>query len=168
MDAQTLRAQQAPFKQQYREHPETALVTHSVEGQLGGDLTIDIKTKYGTITAGPHPATGGSGRDICSGDILLEALVGCAGVTLNSVATAMEIPLRSARIKAEGDIDYRGTLGVSKDVPVGFKNIRLKFTFDTDAPQEKVEKLVSLTERYCIVLQTLKNSVEVSSTVSRA
>lgn len=166
MDAQTLRSIQAPLKTKYKEHPETALVTLHAEAKLGPNVTAEVQTKSSTIIAGLHPATGGSGTAACSGDMLLEALAACAGVTLNAVATALEIHLRRAIVKADGDLDFRGTLGVSKDAPIGFKNIRLNFVLDTDASSEQIASLVKLTERYCVVFQTLNTKPEMIVTVS--
>jgi uncharacterized OsmC-like protein len=155
MNAEELRSLQAPLKAQYRERPETALVTLAAEGRVGEDITCNIQTGKARVEAGLHPATGGDGHSACSADMLLEALVGCAGVTLRAVATALGIPLRGARIRAEGDLDFRGTLGVSKDVTVGFKQIRLHFDLDTDASEAQRANLIRLTERYCVVYQTL-------------
>src|SRR5213593_4244303 len=155
MNAEELRSLQAPLKAQYREHPETALVTLRAKGHIGKDITCKIETGKARVEAGLHPATGGDGLSACSADMLLEALVGCAGVTLSAVATALDIPLRNATIRAEGDLDFRGTLGVSKDVPIGFKQIRLNFDLDTNASQEQVATLIRLTERYCVVYRTL-------------
>lgn len=166
MDAQTLRSIQAPLKAKYKDQPESALVTMHAEAKLGPNVTVAVRTKSSMIIAGLHPATGGSGEEICSGEMLLEAAVACAGVTLNAVATALEIPLRSAIVKADGDIDFRGTLGVSKEVPVGFKNIRLNFLLDTDASAEQIASLIKLTERYCVVFQTLITKPELTVTVS--
>src|SRR5712671_5930059 len=149
MTADELRSLQAPLKAQYRERPETALVTLKAEGRIGENMTCKIETGKARVEAGLHPATGGDGQSACSADMLLEALVGCAGVTLRAVATALGISLRDATIRAEGDLDFRGTLGVSKDAPVGFKQIRLRFEVDTDAPQDKLDQLLKLTERYC-------------------
>ena len=146
---------QAPLKKQYREHPQASQITLRAEGRLGEGVTCKIETGKAPVTAGLHPATGGDGLSACSGDMLLEALVGCAGVTLNAVATALGIQLRDAKVRAEGDLDFRGTLGVSKDVPVGFERIRLRFGLDTDASAEQVATLIRLTERYCVVYQTL-------------
>src|SRR5881275_638403 len=157
MTADDLRSLQAPFKTQYREHPETALVTLRAEGQIDKNVTCKIGTGKARVEAGLHPATGGDGQSACSADMLLEALVGCAGVTLSAVATALNIPLRDATIRAEGDLDFRGTLGVSKEVPVGFKQIRLNFDLDIDASEEQLATLLKLTERYCVVLQTLSH-----------
>ena len=158
MRADELRSLQAPLKAQYREHPETALVTLTAEGKVGENLTCEIETGKARVQAGLHPATGGDGQSACSADMLLEALVGCAGVTLGAVATALGIRLRNAQIRAEGDLDFRGTLGVSKDVPVGFRQIRLHFDLDTDASEEQRANLIRLTERYCVVYQTLSQS----------
>jgi uncharacterized OsmC-like protein len=155
MNADELRSLQAPLKAQYRERPETALVTLRAEGRVGENMTCKIETGKARVAAGLHPATGGDGQSACSADMLLEALVGCAGVTLSAVATALGIPLRNATIRAEGDLDFRGTLGVSKDMPVGFKQIRLQFDLDTDASEEQRANLIRLTERYCVVYQTL-------------
>jgi uncharacterized OsmC-like protein len=155
MNADELRSLQAPLKARYREHPETALVTLRARGRIGGSITCKIETGKARVDAGLHPATGGDGLSACSADMLLEALVGCAGVTLRAVATALGIQLRGATIQAEGDLDFRGTLGVSKDVPVGFRQIRLHFDLDTDASEEQLATLLRLTERYCVVYQTL-------------
>jgi uncharacterized OsmC-like protein len=162
MTADDLRSLQAPFKTRYREHPETALVTLRAEGQIDKNVTCKIGTGKARVEAGLHPATGGDGQSACSADMLLEALVGCAGVTLSAVATAMNISLRAATIRAEGDLDFRGTLGVSKDVPVGFKEIRLNFDMDTDASEEQIATLIRLTERYCVVYQTLSQPAKIS------
>ena len=151
MNAETLRSLQAPLKEKYRQEANTALVTLRAEGRLGEGITCKIETGKAPVTAGLHPATGGDGLSACSGDMLLEALVGCAGVTLNAVATALGIELRDAKVRAEGDLDFRGTLGVSKNVPVGFERIRLRFDLDTDATAEQVATLLRLTERYCVV-----------------
>ena len=155
MDAETLRSMQAPFKDQYRTTPGAALITLRANGRIGEGLTCKIETGKALVSAGLHPATGGTGLSACSGDMLLEALVACAGVTLNAVATALGIKLRDAQIQAEGDLDFRGTLGVSKETPVGFQKIRLSFTLDTDASEEQLATLLRLTERYCVVYQTL-------------
>ena len=162
MTAEELRSSQAPLKAQYRERPETAFVTLRAEGHISENVTCKIETGKARVEAGLHPATGGDGQSACSADMLLEALVGCAGVTLSAVATALGIPLRDARIRAEGDLDFRGTLGVSKDVPVGFKQIRLNFDLDTDASEEQLATLIRLTERYCVVYQTLRQPAEIS------
>ena len=160
MNAEELRSVQAPLKEYYREAPGAALVTLRAHGRLGEGLSCKIETGKALVVAGLHPATGGNGQSACSGDMLLEALVACAGVTLNAVATALGIELRDASLKAEGDLDFRGTLGVSKEVPVGFQNIRLEFTLDTDASEEQLATLLRLTERYCVVYQTLARSPE--------
>ncbi|HSS16003.1 MAG TPA: OsmC family protein [Candidatus Dormibacteraeota bacterium] len=162
MTADELRTLQAPLKAQYRESSETALVTLRAEGRIGENITCKIETGKARVEAGLHPATGGDGEGACSADMLLEALVGCAGVTLRAVATALNVPLRGATIRAEGDLDFRGTLGVSKDAPVGFKEIRLNFDLDTDASEEQLATLVRLTERYCVVYQTLTNPANIS------
>ncbi|HRW65473.1 MAG TPA: OsmC family protein [Candidatus Competibacter sp.] len=155
MNAEDLRSIQAPLKERYREAPEAALITLRAQGSLGEGVRCKIETGKGLVTAGLHPATGGNGLSACSGDMLLEALVACAGVTLNAVATALGITLREATLQAEGELDFRGTLGLSKAAPVGFQNIRLQFTLDTDASQEQIDTLLRLTERYCVVYQTL-------------
>ena len=155
MNAEELRSKQAPLKQQYREHPEAALITLRAEGRVGDAICCKLETGKALVEAGLHPATGGSGTSACSGDMLLEALVACAGVTLRAVATALGIQLRDATVRAEGELDFRGTLGVSKDVPVGFQKIRLEFDLDADANEEQLASLVRLTERYCVVYQTL-------------
>ena len=162
MNADELRSLQAPLKAQYRKHPETALVTLRAKGRIGKNITCKIESGKAPVEAGLHPATGGDGESACSADMLLEALVGCAGVTLSAVATALNIPLRDATIRAEGDLDFRGTLGVSKDVPPGFKEIRLKFDLDTDASEEQLATLLRLTERYCVVYQTLSHPASIS------
>jgi len=164
MNADELRALQAPLKQKYRDDPGTALITLSAAGETTDDVSCRVATGHGNVEAGLHPATGGNGTLACSGDMLLEALVGCAGVTLRAVATAMGIPLRHARVSAEGDLDFRGTLGVAKDVPVGFREIRLKFDLDTDATEDQRAKLIQLTERYCVVLQTLRHAPPIVTT----
>ena len=157
MNADELKALQAPIKERYREAPQAALITLKAEGRLGEGVTCKVDTGKALVQAGLHPATGGDGFSACSGDMLLEALVACAGVTLGAVATALGINLRDATIRAEGDLDFRGTLGVSKEVPVGFRDIRLQFKLDTDASEEQIATLLRLTERYCVVYQTLKN-----------
>ena len=162
MTGDELRSLQAPLKAQYRERPETALVTLRAEGRIGENITCKLETGKARVEAGLHPSTGGDGHSACSADMLLEALVGCAGVTLNAVATALNIPLRSATIRADGDLDFRGTLGVSKDVPAGFKEMRLKFDLDTDASEEQLATLVRLTERYCVVYQTLHQPANIA------
>src|SRR3954447_4402866 len=162
MTADELRSLQAPLKAQYRESPDTALVTLRAEGRIGENMTCKIETGKARVETGLHPATGGDGQSACSADMLLEALVGCAGVTLRAVATALGISLRDGTIRAEGDLDFRGTLGVSKDVPVGFKQIRLNVDLDTDASEEQIANLIRLTERYCVVYQTLSHPPEIS------
>jgi uncharacterized OsmC-like protein len=155
MNSEELRALQAPMKERYRTAPETALVTLRAQGRLGAGVSCSIETGQALVKAGLHPATGGDGLSVCSGDMLLQALAACAGVTLNAVATAIGIELRDATVHVEGDLDFRGTLGVSKEVPAGFRAIRLGFELDTDADEEKIETLLRLTERYCVVYQTL-------------
>ena len=162
MTADQLRAAQAPIKERYRAEPGTALITLRAHGTLISDLGCDVPTWSGVTRAGLHPATGGDGTLACSGDMLLQALAGCAGVTLNVVATAMGIALRSAHIDAEGDLDFRGTLGVSREAPVGFAAIRLLVSLEADADEAKVAKLIELTERYCVVAQTLKAACPVT------
>src|SRR5947207_9343914 len=161
MNADELRSLQAPLKAQYREHTETALVTLRAEGRIGENVTCKIETGKAPVEVGLHPATGGDGLSACSADMLLEALVGCAGVTLRAVATALGIELRDATIHAQGDLDFRGTLGVSKDAPVGFREIRLEFDLDTDASEEQLATLLRLTERYCVVYQTLSRPAKI-------
>jgi len=162
MDRQQLRDVQAPLKARYREEPETAVVTLRAEGTLGEGITCSVETGRALAVAGLHPATGGDGLSLCSGDMLLQALAACAGVTLRSVATALEVDLRDGRVKVEGDLDFRGTLAVDRDAPVGFREIRLTFELDTGAPEEQVAKLIELTERYCVVLQTIGGSARLS------
>jgi len=164
VNAEELKALQAPIKDRYRNEPQAALVTLRAQGRLGEGIACRVDTGRALVEAGLHPATGGSGSQACSGDMLLEALVACAGVTLKAVATALGIELRDARLSAEGDLDFRGTLGVAKDAPVGFRDIRLHFELDTDAPPEQRKKLIELTERYCVVLQTLRASPPVHTT----
>jgi uncharacterized OsmC-like protein len=158
MDTEQLKAMQAPLKQKYREQPQAALVTLKAQGRIGEGITCKLETGRAMAQAGLHPATGGDGLSLCSGDMLLEALVACAGVTLNAVATAIGVELRDALVSAEGDLDFKGTLAVSKDAPVGFKAIRLMFDLDSDASQEQLDALLKLTERYCVVYQTLTHS----------
>jgi uncharacterized OsmC-like protein len=163
-----LRELQAPLKERYRATPEAALVTLRAEGQLGTEgLTCKVETGRASVEAGLHPATGGDGLSACSGDMLLEALVACAGVTLRAVATALEIELHDGRVSAEGDLDFRGTLGVSREAPVGFRDIRLRFDLDTDAPADKLDSLIKLTERYCVVYQTLRTPANLALSVHR-
>src|SRR4030081_994314 len=157
MDATELRAMQAPLKDRYKSDPSSAHITLKAKGTLDDvHIACKVETSRALAVAGLHPATGGSGLELCSGDMLLEALVACAGVTLKAVSTALDIPLKSANVSAEGDLDFRGTLGVAKDAPGGFAQIRLGFDVDTDAPQEKLDQLLKLTERYCVVYQTIK------------
>jgi uncharacterized OsmC-like protein len=158
MDAQELKALQAPIKERYKKDPAAALVTLRAEGRSGEGVACRVDTGRALIEAGLHPATGGSGLQVCSGDMLLEALVACAGVTLKAVATALGIELKHAKLVAEGDLDFRGTLGLAKDAPVGFREIRLKFDLDSDASEEQLKKLIELTERYCVVMQTIRNA----------
>jgi len=162
MTADEIRSLQAPLKAQYREHPDTALVTLRAEGRVGDNTTCRIETGKARVEAGLHPATGGDGQSACAADTLLEDVVGCAGVTLSAAATAIGMTLRDATIRTEGDLDSRGRLGVSKDVPVGFKQIRLHFDLDTDASEEQLATLIRLTERYCVVYQTLSHPAEIS------
>lgn len=157
MNADELRSLQAPLKERYREHPAAALVTLRAEGRVGEGVSCRIETGKALVEAGLHPATGGNGLSACSGDMLLEALVACAGVTLRAVATALDIPVRDATVRAEGDLDFRGTLGVSREVAVGFQQIRLQFELDTDATADELATLLRLTERYCVVYQTLSH-----------
>jgi uncharacterized OsmC-like protein len=168
MDAATLRSIQAPIKERYRGDAETALITLRAKGTLDdARIACKVETGRALAVAGLHPATGGSGLELCSGDMLLESLVACAGVTLKAVATALEIPLRSGTVTAEGDLDFRGTLGVAKDAPVGFAAIRLAFVVDSDVPQEKLDQLLKLAERYCVVYQTIRGGVPVNACISR-
>ncbi len=162
MNAEALREIQAPLKERYKQAPESALVTLHAEGRAGDGISCKVETGKGPVIAGLHPATGGTGLQACSGDMLLEALVACAGVTLNAVATALGIVLREAVLAAEGDLDFRGTLGVSKEAPVGFRHIRLQLTLDTDASDEQLATLLRLTERYCVVAQSLKTPPQLS------
>jgi uncharacterized OsmC-like protein len=163
-----LKALQAPLKSRYRETPEAARITLRAEGALGEGVSCRVDTMKGLVEAGLHPATGGSGLEACSGDMLLEALVACAGVTLRAVATALAIPVRGGTVRAEGDLDFRGTLGVDKEAPVGFRAVRLAFELDTDATPEQLERLLALTERYCVVLQTLREPVPTEARIARA
>jgi uncharacterized OsmC-like protein len=169
MDSTALRELQVPLKEKYRSDPDAALVTLRAHGDLAeGAIACKVETSRILIEAGLHPATGGSGLEACSGDMLLEALVACAGVTLKAVATALEFGLNGGSVKAEGDLDFRGTLGVDRTAPVGFRAIRLSFELDTDEPQERVDTLLKLTERYCVVLQTLRNPPEIGASISPA
>jgi len=169
MNADQLRALQAPFKDKYRSDPASALFTLKAEGTLNAeDVVCQVHTPRGDKPAGLHPGAGGDASQVlCAGDMLLEALVGCTGVTLRAVATAMGIPIRKGTIRVEGDMDFRGTLGVSKEVPIGFQKIRLVIDVDSDAPPEQIEKLVQLTKRYCVVYQTLTNPAEITTEVKR-
>jgi uncharacterized OsmC-like protein len=168
MDAMALRELQAPLKEKYRNEPDTALITLRAQGNLAeGVIACKVETGRALIEAGLHPATGGSGLEACSGDMLLEALVACAGVTLKAVATALEFRLNGGSIKAEGDLDFRGTLGVDRTAPVGFRAIRLAFDLDTEEPQDRIDTLLKLTERYCVVLQTLRNPREIAASIAR-
>jgi uncharacterized OsmC-like protein len=168
MDANELRAMQAPIKERYKDNPKAALITLKAKGTLDDSkIACKVETGRALAAAGLHPATGGSGLELCSGDMLLEALVACAGVTLKAVATALAIPLKSGKVSAEGDLDFRGTLGVAKEAPVGFAQIRLRFDLDTDAPQDKLDQLLKLTERYCVVYQTIKSGPPVDVTMAR-
>ncbi len=167
MDPGQLKATQGPLKDKYRVDPQSALITLRAEGRAAG-LSCKVETGKALVEAGLHPATGGDGTAACSGDMLLEALVACAGVTLRAVATSIGVELRDARVTAEGDLDFRGTLGVSKDVPVGFVSIRLHFDVDTDGSDEQQATLLKLTERYCVVLQTLRAAPLISARMTRA
>ena len=168
MDAAELRATQAPIKERYKSDPKTAMIKLTARGSIENEgIACKVETGRALAIAGLHPATGGSGLELCSGDMLLEALVACAGVTLKSVATAIEVPLKKGDVTAEGDLDFRGTLGIDKETPVGFAEIRLKFEVDTDAPQDKLDLLLKLTERYCVVYQTIKNGPKVSVSMKR-
>jgi uncharacterized OsmC-like protein len=168
MDGSELRAMQAPIKERYKSDPKAAMVTLKAKSTLDAPgIACKLETGRALAVAGLHPATGGSGVELCSGDMLLEALVACAGVTLKAVATALDIPMRAGSVSAEGDLDFRGTLGVAKDAPVGFAQIRLRFDLDTDAAQDKLDQLLKLTERYCVVYQTIKNGPPVDVTMAR-
>src|SRR6188768_3678312 len=168
MESTELRALQAPLKDQYRAEPDSAVLTLKAQGTLDDQhIACKVETGRALAIAGLHPASGGTGAELCSGDMLLEALVACAGVTLKAVATALEINLRSGTVKAEGDLDFRGTLGVDKTAPVGFRAIRLRFDVATDEPQEKLDQLLKLTERYCVVYQTIKNGPKVDVSMTR-
>ena len=163
MDAAGLRAMQAPIKERYKADPTAGLITLKAKGAIDdANICCKVETGRALAVAGLHPATGGSGLELCSGDMLLEALVACAGVTLRAVATALDIELRGGTVSAEGDLDFRGTLGVSREAPVGFRDIRLRFELDTDAPADKVESLIKLTERYCVVYQTLRTPAQLA------
>ncbi|HYH38701.1 MAG TPA: OsmC family protein [Azospirillum sp.] len=169
MDADSLRALQAPLKDKYKQDPNAAVITLQANGDLSGDgIACKVDTGRALVEAGLHPATGGPGTQACSGDMLLEALVACAGVTLKAVATALGFNLRGGSVSAEGDLDFRGTLGVAKDAPVGFREIRLRFDLDTDEPQERIDTLTKLTERYCVVYQTLANPPPLALKITHA
>jgi uncharacterized OsmC-like protein len=168
MDSAALRALQAPIKERYKADAKAGLITLKAKGALDDtNIACKVETGRALAVAGLHPATGGSGLELCSGDMLLEALVACAGVTLKAVATALDIPLRSGTVSAEGDLDFRGTLGVAKDAPVGFAQIRLRFDLDTDAAADKLDQLLKLTERYCVVYQTIRSGPPVEITLKR-
>src|SRR6201993_3853730 len=168
MDREELQTLQAPLKDRYRDDPDTALVTLSATGELGEGVSCSVQTGRALAEAGLHPATGGDGSLLCSGDMLLEALVACAGVTLRAVATSLGIPVPSGRVRAEGDLDFRGTLGVDREAPVGFSAIRLSFELETDADEEQLATLLKLTERYCVVFQTLAGAPALSAAVEVA
>lgn len=163
MNSQELKALQAPLKEKYRDLPESAIITLKAEGKIDEGISCKVETGRALVEAGLHPATGGTGLLACSGDLLLEALVACAGVTLKAVATAIGVEIKEGIVKAEGDLDFKGTLGISKDVPVGFKNIRLKFQLESNATDEQLTSLAKLTERYCVVYQTLTKGVSVKT-----
>ena len=168
MDANALRAMQAPYKDKYKSDPDAAVITLRAHGTLDeSKIACKVETGRALAVAGLHPATGGSGAELCSGDMLLEALVACAGVTLKAVATALDIPLKSGVVKAEGDLDFRGTLGVDREAPVGFREIRLSFDLDTDATDEQIASLIKLTERYCVIFQTLNKPPKLGLVVNR-
>lgn len=162
MKAEELRTLQAPLKSSYKEDPQKAVITLNAEGRIGEGITCTVDTGKALVEAGLHPATGGDGMSACSGDMLLEALVACAGVTLQSVATSIGVDLRDGRVIAEGDLDFKGTLAVSKEAPVGFRDIRLRFDLDTDADEEQLATLIRLTERYCVVFQTIQNKPDLN------
>jgi uncharacterized OsmC-like protein len=168
MDSAGLRALQAPIKERYKADRKAGLITLEAKGALDDtNIACKVETGRALAVAGLHPATGGTGLELCSGDMLLEALVACAGVTLKAVATALDIPLGAGTVSAEGDLDFRGTLGVAKDAPVGFAQIRLRFDLDTDAPQDKLDQLLKLTERYCVVYQTIRSGPPVEIRLQR-
>ena len=169
MDSAELRAMQAPYKDKYKSDPEAAIITLKAHGSIDeSKIACKVETGRALAVAGLHPATGGSGAELCSGDMLLEALVACAGVTLKAVATALGIPLKAGVVRAEGDLDFRGTLGVAKDAPVGFREIRLTFDLDTEATQEQIDSLIKLTERYCVIFQTLAKPPKLGLAINRA
>jgi uncharacterized OsmC-like protein len=163
MNAAELKSLQAPIKEKYRVQPASAIITLKAQGKMGEGISCKVETGHAIIEAGLHPATGGSGLQVCSGDLLLEALVACAGVTLRAVATAIGVEIKDGTVKAEGDIDFRGTLGVSKEVPVGFTAIRLSFNLESDASPEQMDSIAKLTERYCVVYQTLTKGVQIET-----
>jgi uncharacterized OsmC-like protein len=165
MDATALRELQAPLKERYKKEPNAAVITLKARGTLDEGISCKVETGRALAVAGLHPATGGSGHELCSGDMLLEALVACAGVTLRAVATAYGIAVKSGSVEAEGDLDFRGTLGIDKEAPVGFRSIRLNFNLDTDASPENLDKLLATTERYCVVLQTIKKGVQAEAKI---
>jgi len=168
MDSEALRAMQAPYKDKYKSDPDSAVITLKAHGSIDeSKIACKVETGRALAVAGLHPATGGSGAELCSGDMLLEALVACAGVTLKAVATALGIPLKAGVVRAEGDLDFRGTLGVAKDAPVGFREIRLSFDIDTDATEEQIASLIKLTERYCVIFQTLNKPPKLGLQVNR-
>jgi uncharacterized OsmC-like protein len=168
MDSAELRAMQAPYKDKYKSDPDAAIITLKAHGSIDeSKIACKVETGRALAVAGLHPATGGSGAELCSGDMLLEALVACAGVTLKAVATALGIPLKAGVVRAEGDLDFRGTLGVARDAPVGFREIRLTFDLDTDATQEQIDSLIKLTERYCVIFQTLAKPPQLGLTINR-
>jgi uncharacterized OsmC-like protein len=169
MDSAELRAMQAPYKDKYKSDPDAAIITLKAHGSIDeSKIACKVETGRALAVAGLHPATGGSGAELCSGDMLLEALVACAGVTLKAVATALGIPLKAGVVRAEGDLDFRGTLGVAKDAPVGFREIRLTFDLDTEATQEQIDSLIKLTERYCVIFQTLAKPPKLGLAINRA
>ena len=163
MDAEELKSLQAPLKEKYREQPDSATITLKAEGKIGSGISCKVETGKKIVEAGLHPATGGDGSFACSGDLLLEALVACAGVTLRAVSTAIGVEIKDGSVKAEGDLDFRGTLGVSKEAPVGFKTIRLQFILQTQANDEQLQTLAKLTERYCVVYQTLMKGIPIGT-----
>ena len=169
MDSAELRAMQAPYKDKYKSDPDAAIITLKAHGSIDeSKIACKVETGRALAVAGLHPATGGSGAELCSGDMLLEALVACAGVTLKAVATALAIPLKAGVVRAEGDLDFRGTLGVAKEAPVGFREIRLTFDLDTEATQEQIDSLIMLTERYCVIFQTLAKPPKLDLAINRA
>ncbi len=168
MDSAELRAMQAPYKDKYKSDPDAAIITLKAQGSIDeSKIACKVETGRALAVAGLHPATGGSGAELCSGDMLLEALVACAGVTLKAVATALAIPLKAGVVRAEGDLDFRGTLGVAKDAPVGFREIRLTFDLDTEASQAQIDSLIKLTERYCVIFQTLARPPKLGLAINR-